>query len=352
MQTRVCRLYGKKDLRLEYDDVAEPGPGGVLVRVQRGGICGSDLHYYLDGGFGQVRVREPIIVGHEFAGIVEAVSPEVISLKVGDRVGINPSQPCSQCRFCLEGLPQHCLNMQFIGSAMLLPHVQGGFRDRLVLPAEQCIKGGPDTPYEELACAEPLAVCLHAAKRAGQIAGQRVLVNGVGPIGALCVAVAKQMGAMGIVVADLYDKTLAVAKEMGAEVAINVATQSSAFEPYFADKGSFDLVFECSGAQNAMESIFKAVRPQGTIVQVGVSGSLSVPLNMLVGKEVKWLGSHRFHSEYAEAVSLIGRREIDLRPIITDTFALEDVHEAFAVAADRSKSVKVQLSFDRVDEMK
>ena len=346
MNTRVCRLYGKGDLRVESDSVNTPGSGEVLVRVGRGGICGSDLHYFQDGGFGPIRVREPIIMGHEFAGTIEALGPDVETLQVGDRVAVNPSQPCGHCPYCQQDLSQHCLEMRFIGSAFHLPHEQGGFRERLVVAAEQCVKGEAESTVQELACAEPLAVCLHAAKNAGPLAGKKVLVNGAGPIGALCVAVAKHAGAAEIVVADLFEKTLTVALEMGAQRAINVQEEPKAFAIYSKDKGYFDVVFECSAAQSALENVFAAVKPLGTIVQVGVTGALSFPLNMLVGKEVKWVGSHRFHAEFTEAVKLISAGSIDVRPIVTDTFAIEEVHAAIKAASDRSQSVKVQVAFD------
>jgi L-idonate 5-dehydrogenase len=346
METRVCRLYGKDDLRIETEMVAEPGLGEALVRVMRGGICGSDLHYFLDGGFGPIRVREPIIMGHEFAGYIEAVGPGVTDLVPGDRVGINPSQPCGECKYCLDGVPQHCLEMRFIGSAFRMPHEQGGFRERLIVKAGQCIKGGADTGFERLACAEPLAVCLHAAGQGGDLRGKKVLVNGAGPIGALCVAVARHLGAEEIVVVDLFAKTLAVAVQMGATRSINVNDHPEAIEPYAEDKGYFDVVFECSAAQAAMANIFKLVRPRGIIVQVGVTGELTVPLSALVGKEVRWIGSHRFHPEYKVAVSLISEGVIDVSPIVTDIYPMEEALKALAAATDRSRSVKVQLAFD------
>lgn len=346
METRVCRLYGEGDLRVETDPVDAPAAGEVLVRVGRGGICGSDLHYFLDGGFGPIRVREPIIMGHEFAGTIESVGPDVTGLKVGDRVAINPSQPCGDCQYCQAGQPQHCLEMRFIGSAFRVPHEQGGFRERLVIAAGQCVKGGAETSIAELACAEPLSVCLHAAGNAGSLIGKKILVNGAGPIGALCVAVARYKGASEIVVVDLFDKTLAVAAEMGAQKVINIADEPGALEEFTRDKGYFDVIFECSAAQAALQNIFATIKPKGTIVQVGVTGELNVPISMLVGKEVNWIGSHRFHPEYVDAVNLISSGGIDVTPIITDTFPMADIHAALNSASDRSKSVKVQIAFD------
>ena len=344
MKTRVCRLYGQEDLKIETDAVRQPGPGEVLVKVGRGGICGSDLHYYLHGGFGTVRVTEPIIMGHEFAGTIATVGEGVVNLNVGDKVGVNPSQPCGTCRYCQEGLFQHCLEMRFIGSAMRLPHEQGGFRESLTISAEQCIKGSDETTIAELACAEPLAVCLHAAKRV-DLKGKKVLVNGAGPIGALCVAAARYHGAAEIVVVDLFEKTLAVAKKIGADKTINLSEGTETLATYSADKGYFDIIFECSAAQPGIENVFQAIRPQGTIVQVGVTGNMSFPMNMLVGKEVNWVGSQRFHLEYAEAVALISAKKIDVKPIITDVFPMDSVLDAINAATDRSRSVKVQVEF-------
>lgn len=346
MHTRVCRLYDKGDLRIETESVGVPNAGQVLIRVGRGGICGSDLHYFLDGGFGPVRIREPIIIGHEFAGTVEAVGDAVTGLKIGDKVGVNPSQPCGQCRYCREHQPQHCLEMRFMGSALRLPHEQGGFRERLVVEARQCVKGGNDISIEELASAEPLSVCLHAARNAGSLVGQKVLVNGAGPIGALCVAVARFKGAKEIIALDLFDKTLKVATAMGADQVINVMNDAAQLDRYSQDKGYFDVVFECSAAQAALDNVFRMIRPRGILVQVGVTDHLDVPLSTLVAKEVNWAGSHRFHTEYADAVQLISDRKIDVTPIITDVFAMDDVLKALEAASDRSRSVKVQVSFE------
>ena len=346
MHTRVCRLYEKNDLRIETEAAADPGPGEVLLAIAAGGICGSDLHYYQDGGIGLIRVQEPIILGHEAAGTVVTTGPGVTNLAKGDRVAVNPSRPCGTCRFCREGQFQHCLNMRFNGSALRLPHEQGLFRDRIVVDAAQCLPIGAGTSLAKAACSEPLAVCVHAANRAGALANRRVLVTGAGPIGALCVAVARQRSAAEVVVTDVQDATLAVARRMGAIRTLNVTRDAEAIEAFSADKGTFDVVFECSAAPAAMRSAIRSVRPLGTIVQVGVAGDLPVSINLIVSKEIDFKGTHRFHAEFAEAVRLIDSGAIDVAPIVTDSYPLEEAHEAFKVAADRSRSVKVQLTFN------
>jgi L-idonate 5-dehydrogenase len=321
METRICRLHEKGDIRVETQPVAGPGPGEALVAIAAGGICGSDLHYYLDGGFGPIRVREPIILGHEASGVVLAVGAGVTGLAEGARVAVNPMRACGNCAYCREGLPIHCLNMRFCGSAMYMPHEQGLFRDRVVVDAAQCVPVG-DVSFAEAACAEPLAVCLHARANAGSVAGKRVLVTGAGPIGALCAAAAAEGGAAEVVVTDLQDFTLDIARRMGATRTVNVATDAAAMEAYAADKGWFDIVFECSAAAPAIKSALAALRPRGRFVQVGVTGDTPLPINMIVGKEITLQGSQRFYGEFADAVAMISERRIDVAPIVTATFPL------------------------------
>ena len=349
MKARVCRLHGQKDLRIESIEVPSPGPGQVLVNVGAGGICGSDLHYWQDGGFGPIRVREPIILGHEAAGTVAALGDGVAGLTVGDRVALNPSHPCGDCRFCREGNPQHCLFMRFMGSALRFPHEQGMFREQLVIDARQCHRVGAGTPLGLAALSEPLAVCLRAMRRArervGDLSGQRVLVTGAGPIGTLCVALARHFGATEVVVTDVQDATLAVAAQLGATATVNVRTAPENMQPWLADKGAFDLALECSAAPSAIAMAASAVRPLGTIVQVGVAGEVAVPLNLIVGKELELAGTHRFHVEFGEAVALIERGVLNLSPMITHSLPVAEATDALALASDRGKAVKVQLVF-------
>ncbi|KQO83774.1 L-idonate 5-dehydrogenase [Rhizobium sp. Leaf262] len=345
MSTRVARLYGKRNLKVETQDVRPVGAGEVLLRMAAGGICGSDLHYYQDGGFGPIQVREPIISGHEASGHVEALGVGVTGLDLGALVAVNPSQPCGKCQYCNQGLPIHCLDMRFMGSAMRLPHEQGMFRDWLVVKAEQCFVFGQETSPGEAACAEPLAVCLHAVAQAGRLSGRRVLVTGAGPIGLLTVAAARHAGAAEIVVTDIADAALARAPAMGASKTINVLCDPEALAPYQADKGSFDVAFDCSAAGPALRAGFAAIKPRGTIVQVGVTGDMTIPLNALVGKEIIWRGSQRFDQEFEQAVQLISSRKIDVRPIISHQFPLKDAVAAFEQAGDRSVACKVQITF-------
>lgn len=340
----ACRLYGAHDLRIEPLPPVAPDAGEAIIRVLRGGICGSDLHYYQDGGFGPVRVRDAIILGHEASGIVEA-APEGSRLQAGQLVSLCPSRPCGECRYCLEGSERHCSAMRFSGSAMRLPHEDGFFRNRLSLPATQCFPHADGISAEAAAGAEPLAVCLHALGYAGDLAGKAVLITGAGPIGAICTALAKRAGAVQIIVTDVQDYTLAVAARMGATRVVNVARDSAGLDDLMADKGRIDVVFECSANAQAIATAIAALRPMGCLVQIGVAGSTAVPLNLIVGKEIRFHGTHRFDGEFAEAVALISSGGIDLSPMVSAVLPAHQAVEAFALASDRARSVKVQLDF-------
>lgn len=342
--TRAAVIHAAHDLRIEPFDVPATGPHDVRVRVRAGGICGSDLHYFNHGGFGVVRVREPMVLGHEVAGVVESVGSAVTRVRAGDSVAVNPSLPCGACRFCLMGIANHCLEMRFYGSAMRFPHVQGGFRETLVCHESQAILA--DMPFERAAFAEPLAVCLHAARQAGNLMGARVLVTGAGPIGALCAMAARLGGAREIVATDLMAAPLATIRRVAADHALNLREQPDALAPFAADKGFFDVAFECSGSGIALTGALAVVRPGGTIVQVGLGGGeATLPLNMVVAKEINLRGTFRFHEEFALAVDVLQRGALDVAPLLTETLPLDEAERAFALATDRSRAMKVQIAF-------
>ena len=338
-------IHAPNDLRLDERDAGEIGPGQVLVKVGMGGICGSDLHYFHHGGFGAVRIQEPMVLGHEVAGTVAAVAPDVIEVKPGDRVAVNPSRPCAACKFCLEGLPNQCLDMRFFGSAMRMPHVQGAFRDVLLCQASQCHKLSMGVPMVQAALAEPFSVALHGVGRAGSLLGKRVLVSGCGPIGVLAIAAARLHGAAEIVATDVVDEPLAIARRMGADETLNALTDKAWVARYSADKGSFDVMLECSGNQQALRDGLEVMRPRGVVVQLGLGGDVSIPQNVIVAKELSICGSFRFHAEFALAVKLINQGRVDLSPVITHSFAMQQATEAFELAGDRRRAMKVLIDF-------
>jgi L-idonate 5-dehydrogenase len=330
---------------MDEQEAGEIGPGQVLVRIGMGGICGSDLHYFRHGGFGTVRLKEPMVLGHEVAGTVTAVAADVTTLRIGDRVAVNPSRPCGACRYCLEGLPNHCLDMRFYGSAMRTPHIHGAFRTQLPCDASQCVRVADGVPLALAALAEPFSVGLHAVSRAGALSGKRVLVSGCGPIGALALAAARLHGVADIVVTDVVDEPLAIARALGASLTINVAADRDWVGRYAADKGTFDVMIECSGNERALRDGLEVMRPRGVVVQLGLGGDVSLPQNAVVTKELSICGSFRFHTEFAQAVGLINEGRVNLAPLITHSFPMAQAREAFELAGDRTRAMKVQIDF-------
>lgn len=342
MKTIVA--HAAKDLRIEERAVPEPGKGEVLIRMKRGGICGSDLHYYNHGGFGTVRLKEPMILGHEVSGEIAALGQDVLGLTVGDLVALSPSRPCYECEYCHEGAHQHCMNMRFYGSAMPFPHIQGAFREFIVADARQCAVATGLTAGEA-AVAEPLSVVLHAAKRAGDLMGKRVLVTGCGPIGQLAVLVARAAGAAQIVATDMTQFTLDMAKTVGADAAHNVAQDRNALDAYTAGKGQFDVLFECSGVAAALAGAVPAMRPGGVIMQLGLGGDMTLPLQAMTAKELELRGSFRFHAEFFTAVKLMQTGRLDVKPLITQALPIDQAVQAFEVASDRTQAIKAQIAF-------
>ncbi len=336
--------HAAKDLRIEEREFRAPGPGEVRIRIERGGICGSDLHYYNHGGFGTVRLKEPMILGHEVSGRIEVLGEGVTGLAEGQLVAVSPSRPCHACRYCLEGRQNHCLNMRFYGSAMPYPHIQGAFREVLVADQRQCAVAEGLTAGEA-AVAEPLSVVLHAAKRAGDLMGKRVLVTGCGPIGQLAVMVARAAGAVEIVATDVADFTLAKAEEMGADRTHNIAADPGALEPYGAQKGRFDVLFECSGVAAALAGAVPALRPGAVVMQLGLGGDMTLPVQAMTAKEIELRGSFRFHAEFFTAVEMMRAGRLDVKPLITHAFGVDDAVRAFETAADRSQAIKAQIAF-------
>lgn len=337
-------IHAAKDLRVEERPDEAPGQGQLGLRLATGGVCGSDLHYYNHGGFGAVRLREPMILGHEVSAIVETVGPGVTGFTPGQLVAVSPSRPCGGCKYCLEGLPNQCLNMRFYGSAMPFPHIQGAFRESLVADASQCVDA-TGLSAGEAAMAEPLAVTVHATTWAGGMLGKRVLVTGCGPIGVLSILAARRAGAAEIVATDLSDFTLGLAKQVGADRVINTGKTPDAMAEYAANKGYFDVLYECTGVAAALAGGINALRPRGVILQLGLGGDMTLPMMAITAKELELRGSFRFHPEFAVGVGLMQKGLIDVKPLITHTVALDQAEEAFKLASDRSQAMKAQIVF-------
>jgi L-idonate 5-dehydrogenase len=342
---RAVVIHAARDLRIQEIEPAALGPRDVAVRIEAGGICGSDLHYYHEGRIGTILLREPMILGHEVAGVVATIGAEVEGIAPGDRVAVSPSRPCGSCRFCQAGQQIHCLDMRFYGSAMRMPHVQGAFRELLVADAAQCHVVPSSLTAAEAAMAEPLAVCLHAVRRAGAMLGRRVLVTGSGPIGALCAIAARRAGAVEVVATDIADAPGELMRRVGVDRFINVARDTDGLAGDSKDKGRFDVLLEASGSQQALIAALEVVRPGGVLVQVGIGAPVTLPLHVIVAKELELRGTFRFHDEFALATALLAKGFVDVRSLITATLPFTEARAAFELASDRTRAMKVQLAF-------
>jgi len=339
-------VHAAQDVRLETRPTRDTGDDEVQIQIERGGICGSDLHYVQHGGFGTVTLREPMVLGHEVSGRITSVGKNVSHLTAGQLVAVSPSRPCSACEYCLQGQQNHCLNMRFYGSAMPFPHIQGAFRQVITAHKSQCAIADSLTAAEA-AMAEPLAVAIHAANQAGSLVGKRVLITGCGPIGLLCLLVAQRAGVKEVVTTDISDFPLTTATKLGADSTVNVSasTDTSPLEDFHANKGHFDVLFECTGIAAALAQAIPTVRPGGIIVQLGLGGDMNLPVQMLTAKELQLRGSFRFHEEFFTGVAWMKGKKLDVNPLITHTLPLDDMQQAFPLAADRSAALKVQLDF-------
>jgi L-idonate 5-dehydrogenase len=333
----ACVLHGARDLRVEALEPRELGPGEVRLRLGAGGICGSDLHYWREGRIGAFTLREPLVPGHEASGIVEAVGSRVTRVQPGDKVAVNPSHPCGRCDYCRAGRGNLCRAMFFLGSASVFPHAQGLFRERFVMHERQLTAvTEADVSLGEIACAEPLSIGLHAVHRAGPVLGETVFVAGAGTIGCMSVLAARLAGAAEVIATDLQDRSLAMAKTVGAD-----RVQRADATPLVEVA---DVAIEAAGHPTALEACLKAVKRGGRIIQVGtLPAELPFPANSLMVRELDWRGAFRAHLEFDWAVQAIRTRRVDVRPLISAQLPISRSQEAFELAFDRTRSTKVQL---------
>ncbi|MFT4115287.1 L-idonate 5-dehydrogenase [Bradyrhizobium sp.] len=317
--------------------VAPLDRGEVRLEMAWGGICGSDLHFYRDGGVGASIVRNPMVLGHELSGIVCEIADDVEGFKPGDPVAIHPARLCGECLECRNGRNNLCRNVRFLGSAALNPHCDGGFRRYMTVQQGQLRHLPAGLDLEAAALTEPLAVVLHAINRAGPIEGRSVLVQGAGPIGVLLVAALRLKNAGRIVATDLNELPLEIATGMGATEAWNTASSFPEEE--------FDVVFEATGVAAALASAITRTRRGGVLAQVGIfaPGPVSAPLSLIVSREIDFRGCWRFDAEFDEALALLAEHKQQLTGLVTHKFDLPDCLEAFHAASDRKTASKVLL---------
>lgn len=342
---KAAVLYGARDIRIEPYRQPELHPGMVLLRPRRVGICGTDLHYYEHGYNATFVPDRPFILGHELTAEVAAVAPGVDTVKVGQRVTVNPARACGFCAYCKGGQINLCRKTIMLGSASTNPPTDGALAEFVTVRADQCHLLPDDMDDGIGAMMEPLSVALHAVKRAGTVSGKRVLVTGGGTIGLLVAMTARAFGAVPVAVSDIVGARRNKAIELGADVALDPTAHDLRHQVHELTGLGFDTVFEASGAPPALRAAFDLVRPGGTIVQIGTVGTadIPIPVNQLMVREINFRGSMRYGDTFDEAISLVAAGRIQVSPLINNVFALEDSVKALHLAADKSASLKVQI---------
>lgn len=335
--------HGPRDVRIERRVRAPLAPGEVRIAVTACGICGSDIHEYRDGPHaipvgqphGLSGVAAPLVIGHEFAGRVIETANDV-SIAVGTRVAIEPEYRCGTCDGCRRGAYNQC---DFFGFAGLMGH--GGMAEEATIPAYMAHPLPDNVTDDQAAVLEPAAVALHAVRRAGMVPGDAVAVAGAGPIGLLIVQMSRLAGARRIVVSDMDDRRLALARQLGATATVNAASGSLA-----KVAGKVDIAFEAVGVQPSLDEAIAAVRKGGKVVLVGLFG---VPARIdafaLLNREIDIITSAGYRHVYGHLIEMIANGIFDPSPIITRRVALTDVvAEGFERALTSSADVKILVT--------
>ena len=320
--------------------VPKPSEKEVLVKIEYCGICGSDVHYYEYGRVADYVVEGDFILGHEVAGTVVEVGSQVKSLKVGDRVALEPGIGCGKCEQCKEGKYNLCKDVIFFAT----PPVQGALKDYVVHPEDMCFKLPDNVSTKEGALVEPLSVGLHACRQGGVTVGNSVVVLGAGCIGLCTLLSAKAFGASEIIVVDLFEKRLEFAKKMGATHVINGKEEDviARVNELLRGKGA-DVVLETAGAPKTIYQTSLLAKPGGTVVLVGIAvqNDLQYNFGQVMSKELTIKSVFRYRNLYPTAIAAISSGTIDVNQIVTHEFNFEDTKLAFdTVIADAENVVK------------
>lgn len=315
-----------------------PGAGEVLVRVRAVGICGSDVHYYTHGRIGPFVVNQPLVLGHEASGVIEAVGEGVTTRTVGQRVAIEPGVPDGTCEFCRAGRYNLCPNVQF----MATPPVDGAFAEYVVTAADFVYPLPDHVTLEEGALIEPLAVGVYAIRRSGLQAGQDVAVLGAGPIGLVTLQAARAAGAGAITVVDLDEHRLEVASSMGATTVVN-ASREDALEKIMALTGGrgVDIVFEAAGSPKTAALAVHMARRGGRVTMIGLppEDNFPYPLVAAMAKEVDIVTVFRYANIYPACIALVAEGRVDVKSLITHRFPLEQAESALQLSDSRADGV-------------
>ncbi len=325
----AAELAGVRDVRVrDVPPPPEPGPGEVQVRVAACGICGSDLHYYLEGGIGDTPCRFPMILGHEPAGVVVRAGPGVTGLEPGMPAALEPAIYCGRCEFCRSGRHNICERIRFLSS----PEDPGFFRELVNLPAENLLPLPPQLSAEVASLYEPLAVALNAGKWADLRPGESAVVFGAGPIGLLTVAVARLSGAGRIYAVDRLPARLELARRMGAGCTVNFSAEDPVAAVLSDTRGrGVDAAFEAAGSPAAINQCMRAVRNGGRVVLIGIPGAVTVDLEFheMRRKELALFNVRRQNHNSETAIRLLAEGRLPFGDLVTHTRPLEAAASAF-----------------------
>lgn len=340
---KAARLYGARDLRFEDVSVPEPQPNDVVIKIRANGLCGSDLHFYEDGQLGPYKVTTPYIPGHEASGIVERAAEDGTGPKEGTRVAIEPGIPCRRCRLCKTGRYNLCKDVVFLSE----PPINGTFAEYVAVPGDFAHPLPESLSDEDGAFVEPVSVGIQAAKRSRITAGDQVVILGTGPIGLVTMLVAAAYGAGRIIMVDLLDKRLEIARSLGADGTVNAGDEDiNEAVMEFTDGLGADVVFDTSGS-----SVASAVAPDiaargGHIGLVGwpETSAFPYPVEIVMEKELDVHGVNRYCNTYPIALSLLESGHIDIKPLVTHRFSFPEICDAVEFASvNKSDTIKVMV---------
>ena len=317
----------------------------VLIRMQAVGVCGSDVHYYVNGKIGAQVVEFPFPVGHEGAGIVEKVGAAVTSLHAGDRIAIQPAMPCRTCDQCIAGRPHTCRNLRFLGNP---GQAEGCLSEYIVMPQESCLPVSSSMSFEQATISEPLSIGLYATRLAGEVKGKNIAILGSGPIGLSVLSGVRLAGAGNVYVTDKIDERLAIARKSGATSTYNILRGDAVEEMKKQEPLMLDLVFECCGQQDALDQAIQLLKPGGKLMIVGIPefSMFSFPVDELRRNELSIQNVRRQNGCDKEAIRVIADGSVKVDHWITHRFSFDRTKEAFdLVAGYRDGVMKAIINF-------
>ena len=331
---RVAYFTGLRQIEIREEAEPQIGrPDEVLLRIDRVGVCGSDVHYYVDGRIGDQILPLPATLGHECAGTVVEVGPGVERLQPGDCVAVDPALVCGECDQCLAGRSNTCRKLRFLGAPGEAP---GAAAERLVVPADNCLRIPPTMTLDEATLVEPLSIGLYAVRLGGVFPGARIAVLGAGPIGLSVLLCAKAAAQGTAYVTDLIDSRLGAARQCGADWTGNPRSEEVVDIILKQEPRGLDLVFECTGDPACIGQAQRLLTPGGTLVLVGIPAApqVSFDIHTMRRKELTFKNVRRQNGCVAPAIRLVSERIINTAPLVTHHFSLEKIQDAFDLVAD------------------